>query len=303
MSNEIKVIDEITRDKLVKALDLYGLHKAPENVKEQFIEIALTMKLNPFKREIYAVPFGGSYQVVVGYQIYLKRAEATGLLNGYTCEYLLNPNRVKVTIYRKDWQHPFVYEAFESEFIKDTPIWKKMPRLMMQKCAMSVAFRNCFPNEFAGIPYTEEEMQENQPKNVSPIPAKQQKENEIPPKTIEAAVDNVKKEFPGTKEVIAEGEGAHEKALNAIERAEYTMILMDIKTQISGLHWTDEESKHLSDRILKRLEFLIKTTVKTKTVCDKVSGLISKQQWNKEELDYINYVLAEKYRELEKMHA
>ncbi len=58
-----------------------------DNEISQFIGIAKAFQLNPFKREIHCIAYGkGDYrtlQIVTGYEVYLKRAERIGLLDGY----------------------------------------------------------------------------------------------------------------------------------------------------------------------------------------------------------------------------
>ena len=52
--------------------------------------------------------------VIVGYEVYLKRAERTGNLDGWRA-YIDGTGedaRAVVEIYRKDWNHPFIHETF-----------------------------------------------------------------------------------------------------------------------------------------------------------------------------------------------
>ena len=176
---------EIDQKKIVEYLDTFGLSKElTDQEKRQFIEIAVAYQLNPFKREIYCVPYGdGEYRqlsIIVGYEVYLKRAERTGNLDGWQAhiEGTGEDARAIVEIHRKDWNHPFIHETFWKEAAqrkKDgnlTSFWRKMPRFQLKKVAISQAFRMAFPDELGGLPYADaelpEEMSTPEPRNVTP---------------------------------------------------------------------------------------------------------------------------------------
>lgn len=173
-----EIIDQVSLDTVTKYLDSTGLTKQllPKE-KEQFVQLAQLYGLNPFKREIYCTVFGeGQYRqcsIVTGYEVYLKRAERTGMLNGWnvsTKGSVQNGDlEATITIYRKDWQQPFVHTVYYDECVqttydKDTrqqrpnKIWSKMPRFMLKKVAMGQGFRLAFPDEFGGMPYLADEM-------------------------------------------------------------------------------------------------------------------------------------------------
>lgn len=127
-----------------------------------FMNIAKTYGLNPFKREIYFVKFDGSPgQTMVGYEVYLKRAEKTGKLDGWDVrieDMGQLSERAIITIYRKDRTKPFVWEVNRSEFDQHHALWKSKPQFMLRKVAISQGFRLAFPDELGGIPYTSEEI-------------------------------------------------------------------------------------------------------------------------------------------------
>ena len=125
-----------------------------------FMGMAKALGLNPLKREIYFVKYGnGAAQVVVGYQVYLNRAEASGRLAGWDVrtEKTTDDEKAIVTIHRKDWDQPFVWEVYRSEVDKQQSTWKAMPQFMLKKVAIAQAFRMCFPEEVGSLPYLEEE--------------------------------------------------------------------------------------------------------------------------------------------------
>lgn len=165
---------EVSRDQIIKYLDTFGLtNELSEQEKSQFVEIAEAYQLNPFKREIYAVPYGeGLYRklsIITGFEVYLKRAERSGKLDGWKAwvEGDSEDNfKAMVEIYRRDWQHPFTHTVYWKEAVqrkKDgtlTQFWKKMPRYQLRKVCISQGFRLCFPEDLAGIPYTSDELPE-----------------------------------------------------------------------------------------------------------------------------------------------
>lgn len=124
--------------------------------------------LNPFKREIYLVKYGTQpAQSIMSYEVFLKRAQRSGTLDGWKIEAEKNDKSklyAKLTVYRKDWKHPFEHTAYYDEAVqlkKDgniNKIWKKMPVFMTKKVCISQGFRMCFTDELGGLPYTDAEI-------------------------------------------------------------------------------------------------------------------------------------------------
>ena len=162
-----------TKEKLLLYLEINGLSKImTPHEKDYFVETAQAYCLNPFKREIHCVPRGtGDKRVIAlitGYDVYIKRAERTGKLDGYgfVTEGKSPALKTIITIYRKDWSHPFEYEVNFDEVVqrnRDGSIsymWAKMPKFMLRKVAIAQGFRLCFPDELGGMPYTADELAE-----------------------------------------------------------------------------------------------------------------------------------------------
>lgn len=172
MKNEITTIDNVNDKVLIEYLDVMGISpKLEEKEKIQFLNIAKTFGLNPFKREIFCTVYGeGQYKqlsIITGYEVYIKRAERSGQLDGWHAttsgSVATNDLKATVTIYRKDRQHPFVWEVFYEECVQKTKagavtkFWEKA-NFMTKKVAISQAFRLCFSDELGGMPYTSDEM-------------------------------------------------------------------------------------------------------------------------------------------------
>jgi phage recombination protein Bet len=152
-------------------LTAFGLaSQLTEPEKLQFIEIAQAFKLNPFKREIHVAIYGeGEYRrlsIITGYEVYLKRAERTGKLDGWKAWVEGEGDAMKalVEIHRKDWAESFIHEVYWREAVqkkKDgspTSFWTKQPKFQLKKVAISQGFRLAFPDELGGLPYDASEL-------------------------------------------------------------------------------------------------------------------------------------------------
>lgn len=151
----------------------------PTKYANQFLEVCKAYNLNPFKRECYAVGYGDNWNIITGYEVYIKRAERTGKLDGWECHVEgSNDNELRavITIYRKDWSHPFTHIVYFNEAVqkkKDGSVntmWFKMKTFMLRKVCIAQGFRLCFPDELGGMPYTSDELPEIEKveRNVTP---------------------------------------------------------------------------------------------------------------------------------------
>lgn len=161
--------------------------KLNESQKHMFMQLSIRNQLDPFKREIYAIPYGNDFNIVTGYQVYIQRAEATGKLDGWHCQAVKDAKGAltgaTIIIYRKDFTHPFEWEVSLLEFDKGQSNWKKMPEFMIKKVCIGQGFRLAFPNELGGMPYLAEELEGLQPQQAAarpPIAAPQAKQEKKP---------------------------------------------------------------------------------------------------------------------------
>lgn len=173
MNNQLAITEQSVSDSdLIMYLDNLGLTtKLTAGEKNTFLQIAKAYNLNPFKREIHASKYGDQMSIITGYEVYIKRAERSGQLDGWSAKtsgsVATNDLKAIVTIYRKDRQHPFEWEASYNEFVQKTNLgavtkfWQKAD-FMIKKVAISQAFRLCFSDELGGMPYTKEEMPETE---------------------------------------------------------------------------------------------------------------------------------------------
>lgn len=149
----------------------------PANKVQEFLEIAQLKKLNPFAREIHLVGYGDKWNIITGYEVFLKRAESNPAYDGF--EFNIdssNPNDISgtITIYRKDRTHDFKHTVYMNEVIgvkKDgnvNSMWQKMARFMLKKVAIAQGFRLCFPLDFGDMPYTSDEIPNEQNEQKAP---------------------------------------------------------------------------------------------------------------------------------------
>lgn len=150
---------------------------------EVFIMACVKTKLDPFMKQIYAVPrkckksdgsWGTSMTIQTGIDGYRLIAERTGCYApGPESTYVIEDGKlVSATAYIKKmtsdgtW-HTVSASAHMDEYMqtftdrsgekKPMGMWGTMPRTMLAKCAESIALRKAFPAEMSGI-YTKEEM-------------------------------------------------------------------------------------------------------------------------------------------------
>jgi len=164
MENQIVKTEQqiVTDDTLLMHLTNLGLIKdLTDGEKNSYLQIAKSFNLNPFKREIHVSKYNGQMSIITGYEVYLKRAERSGLLDGWECTTMgsVEKNDLKaiITIYRKDRKYPFKHEVLYSEYVQRTStgnvtkFWQKA-ETMTKKVAMSQGFRLCFSDELGGMP-------------------------------------------------------------------------------------------------------------------------------------------------------
>lgn len=184
MSNELT--ETITQSKLESYLQISGVaNNLTKEEQSNFLQIAMDFKLNPFKREIYCTSYGqGEFKktsIIIGYEVYIKRAERTGQLDGWqvvTTGSIKNQDlKATITIYRKDRKFPFVHEVDYIEYVQYTfdkktnqqrpnKMWAEKPITMLKKVATAQGFRLCFSDELGGMPYDSSELPGNEEREI-----------------------------------------------------------------------------------------------------------------------------------------
>jgi phage recombination protein Bet len=188
----------VTKELLSEYLETLG-SKLTEKDATKFFEIAKAYNLNPFKREIYGIPYGSGFNIIVGYEVYLKRAEMTGQLAGWKAFTVGLGADLKacIEIKRKDWEEVFCHEVYIDEYAQDNKMWRSKPRTMLKKVVMAQGFRLAFPVEIGGIPYTADEMPDI--KDITPEPIKLEQKPEAHA-VVKMLTDRLKEEHVNAKE-------------------------------------------------------------------------------------------------------
>ena len=168
------------------------------------IEVSKATGLNLFQRQLHGLKRGGRLSIQTGIDGYRLIAARTGLHAGTSdASFQVDdrglPVSAQVTV-SKLLQNGavahFVATARWTEYAQgNSPMWQKMPFLMLGKCAESLALRKAFPGELSGI-YTVEEMQQADQHGqtleviqVAPQEAKQQHIEEAAQEAKPAAVE------------------------------------------------------------------------------------------------------------------
>jgi hypothetical protein len=128
-----------------------------------FMNTAKTLGLDPLKREIYAIKYGDKFSLITGYETYLKRANASKLLEWWkvTIEKPSDDFKTwigKFTAKRIDWTQEFTWEVEMSECYKNQATWQTMKSFMLKKTTLAQGMRLLIPEIIGGLPHLAEEM-------------------------------------------------------------------------------------------------------------------------------------------------
>lgn len=166
-----------------------------------FLQVCKSRNLDPFTKQVYYTPQG----IIVSIDGLRSIAERTGCYAPGPTRYELDGDKSLVAAYvtvkklvAGQW-FDIEESAFYEEYRGSSPIWKKMPRVMLAKCAEARALRRAFSSDLSGL-YAAEEMDQAQ-------------RDERPVVIVQPQDDGI--EFPSSSSMSA----AYAAAVNAIAEA------------------------------------------------------------------------------------
>lgn len=165
--NEVEKVNSDWPDDKIRILKNTVCKGASDEELQLFMHVCVRTGLDPFMKQIHSVPRGGQRLIITGIDGLRLIADRTGRYSPgkeATIVYDATGNNiVSATAYIKKmtldgtW-HEVSATAHWSEYNPgSSPIWKKMPHVMLAKCAESAALRKAFPAEMSAV-YSEEEM-------------------------------------------------------------------------------------------------------------------------------------------------
>jgi len=169
---------------------------------ELFGAVCRKLGLDPMSRQIHAVKRSGRMTIQAGIDGLRLVATRTGDYAGQEGPYWCGPDGVwrdvwldreppaaaRIGVYRTGFAGPlWAVARWSSYAVPQSPTWKKMPDVMLAKCAEALALRRAFPAELAGV-YGAEEMHQAdgpvQPAEAAQEPPEAQQRPALPPPSL-----------------------------------------------------------------------------------------------------------------------
>lgn len=174
MTSLVQKIEQIPLEYTQEKIDLLKstVCKGATNSEFQlFLHVCQRTGLDPFMRQIYSIPRGGQRTIQTSIDGLRLIAERSGRYSpGKESFYNYDDKGclISSTAYIKKmtpdgtWHEVSATAMFSEYNPGNNTFWKKMPHVMLAKCAEALALRKAFPAEMSGV-YTSEEMNQAEP--------------------------------------------------------------------------------------------------------------------------------------------
>ena len=185
-----------------------------------FLQVCKSRGLDPFVKQVYFTPQG----IIVSIDGLRAIAERTNCYAPGATRYEYDDSKhlVAAFVSVKKFVNGTWFDVEESAFYEEyrgsSPIWKKMPRVMLAKCAEARALRRAFSSDLSGL-YAAEEMDQAQ---------REERPVERPVVVVQPQDDGI--EFPAAPSMSA----AYTAAVNAIADASTLDALKIVAGRISA---------------------------------------------------------------------
>lgn len=158
---------EYTADQIQLIKNTVAL-SATDNELALFLQVCKNHRLDPFTRQIHFVKRAGKGVFQISIDGFRTIAERTGNYAGNDDPLFDDeaaPKKATVTVWKivNGTRCPFTATARWSQYFPGENLgfmWKKMPHLMLGKCAEALALRKAFPEALSGM-YSDDEMEQS----------------------------------------------------------------------------------------------------------------------------------------------
>lgn len=198
-------------------LDLIKRTIAPDATPDElklFFYDCQRRNVHPLDKLIHFSKRGGKYVPLTSIDYLRSRAADTGILAGIDDAVYIDsgtfPSQATVTVYRliSGTRCPFTATARWNEYCpkdeKQAFMWKKMPYVMIAKCAEALALRKAFPQQLAGL-YANEELDQAQRPIIEAEPIQTRQKSAQSTAAVKAPTTSIERPPQGSFESVVDG--------------------------------------------------------------------------------------------------
>lgn len=175
LGSNLQAVQNQLNEEQLKILQKTFCKDATNMEMKLFSQVCSKSGLDPFSKQIYMIKRQGQITFQTAIDGFRAIAERSGLYEGQEDAVYFDsegksyeiwtkkdpPYAARVGVFKKGLRSPVRAIALFHEYkpAANDFMWKKMPSLMIAKCAESLALRKAFPSELSGL-HTNEEMEQ-----------------------------------------------------------------------------------------------------------------------------------------------